>query len=248
MVCSKCSLNKDNAEFSKGKRQCKACVREYNKRYHQNNKEKSNKRSKEWRKKNPEKVKENYHKWSRENKDYLKERDYVRYWSNPEATRERVRKYIKENPEKVKERYRKWYKANPDKWRAKYHRRRARKLLLPDEISGEQLNETLENFNGGCALTGDTSVFHWDHVIPLATETVGTVYGNMVPLRADLNMSKGSLNIFDWFTSNKERFSLSQNNFDRLIDWLAKVNGMTIDEYRDFVYECHEVKNARKTS
>jgi hypothetical protein len=118
-------------------------------------------------------------------------------------------------------------------------RRRARERSLPDTFTLTQLNETLAQFNGGCALTGDSFAIHWDHVIPLATGHGGTIYGNMIPLRADLNVSKSDANIFEWFKTNKQRFELSQERFDALIRWLAQVNEMSTSEYRDYVYEAH---------
>jgi hypothetical protein len=64
----------------------------------------------------------------------------------------------------------------------------------------------------------------------------------MIPLRSDLNLSKSDGNLFEWFERNKERFNLAQSHFDRLIEWLARVNGMTTDDYRAFVNECFENK------
>jgi hypothetical protein len=190
---------------------------------------------------------------------YGKNRDYVSenyekvaeyksrfYKTNKEKEDARAAKWRDENRERHNQRGREykrnWRRDNPDKMSLEKHRRRARESSLPDTFTHEQLNEILTYFNGGCALTGDTSVFHWDHVIPLSTGCGGTVYGNMIPLRADLNMSKSAANIFEWFKLNKERFNLPQDNFDSLIMWLATVNDMTVEEYRDFVYECHEFK------
>jgi hypothetical protein len=54
-----------------------------------------------------------------------------------------------------------------------------------------------------------------------------------------LNRSKFTNNIFEWFETNRQRFELSQEKFDRLIEWLASANAMTVEEYRDYVYWCH---------
>jgi hypothetical protein len=129
---------------------------------------------------------------------------------------------------------------NPDKNILRQHRRRARKLYLKNDFTNEQMSKTY-NYFGGCALTGSSEI-DWDHVIPLATGFGGTTYGNMLPLRCDLNKSKSDANIFEWFERNKERFNLSQSKFDRLIEWLAEVNGMTTDEYSNFVNGCFENK------
>lgn len=127
---------------------------------------------------------------------------------------------------------------NPGKNKLRQHRRRARKKSLPNDFTDEQMTKTYEYF-GGCALTGASEI-HWDHVIPLASGHGGTTCGNMIPLRGDLNMSKSDANIFDWFRTNKERFNLSQDKFDFLIEWLAGVNEMTTEEYQLYVYQCFD--------
>lgn len=43
-----------------------------------------------------------------------------------------------------------------------------------------------------------------------------------------------------WFEANRQRFDLSQERFDSLIAWLASANAMSVEEYRDYVYHCHE--------
>ena len=149
------------------------------------------------------------------------------------------RNFRESNKEREAERLSKWRKANPEKETLKKQRRRAREKDLPDNFTKEQMSATLEYF-GGCSLTGDDAGIDWDHAIPLATGEVGTVFGNMIPLRSDLNKSKNDSNLFEWFSTNKERFNLSQPKFDRLIEWLAEVNDMTIEQYRTYTYKCFE--------
>jgi len=143
------------------------------------------------------------------------------------------------NKEREAERIRNWRKANPEKEALKKQRRRAREKNLPDNFTKEQMSATF-NYFGGCVLTGDGGSIDWDHAVPLATGEVGTIYGNMIPLRSDLNKSKNDSNIFEWFAVNKERFNLSQSKFDRLVEWLAEVNGMNIEQYRTYLYKCFE--------
>jgi hypothetical protein len=174
------------------------------------------------------------------------------YYNNIESERERSRNYRRDNKERVRETNQKWYETtrgrqlelkrnwqrnNPDKVTLSKQRRRARKVELPDDFTPEQVTATALYFKG-CALTGDSNV-HFDHLIPLATGHGGTTYGNMIPLRADLNLSKQNANIFEWFNANKERFNLQQEKFDLLIAWLSAANEMSVDEYKDYVYYCH---------
>lgn len=191
------------------------------------------------------------------NKEHYLELMRVRYEENQESYKEYRRKYYAENKADISERYREyckdkreyltelsrnWRRNNPEKEMLITERRRARKKSLPDDFTEEQMLNTFGYF-GGCVLTGATTDIHWDHVIPLATGRVGTTFGNMIPLRSELNMSKSDTNIFEWFAVNKVRFNLSQSKFDRLIAWLSEVNGMSTEEYRAYVYRCFDDSN-----
>jgi hypothetical protein len=177
------------------------------------------------------------------NKDRLAEYRRNHYFENKEVYAERNRAYWEANKEHMAELTRNWRRNNPEKDTLISERRRARKKSLPDDFTEAQMLETLDFF-GGCALTGVTTDIHWDHAVPLATGHGGTTFGNMIPLRSDLNLSKSDGNIFEWFERNKERFNLAQSQFDRLVEWLAGINGMTTSEYRSFVDECFD--NRRK--
>jgi hypothetical protein len=143
--------------------------------------------------------------------------------------------------EKFKLYAKQWQSKNQEKMKRHYHLRLARKRSLPDDLTAAQLAFTLCEFNDRCFITGDSNT-HLDHVIPLAVGQGGTTYGNMIPLRADLNLSKNDKNIFEWFEANRQRFELSQERFDSGIAWLASANAMTVEEYRNHVYWCHENK------
>jgi hypothetical protein len=151
--------------------------------------------------------------------------------------------YHAKNKERHAEACKNWRQKNKDK-RALYDQRReARMVNLPDTLTEEEYEYTLEYFSNACALTGtpiDSGDVHCDHFIPLATGHGGTVFGNMVPLRADINVSKSDANAFEFFSTNMQRFNITQESFDRLAKYLADVNGMTVVEYRAYVYECHE--------
>lgn len=165
-----------------------------------------------------------------------RKRNLEYFYANREKCRERERKWSENNPEKRLAKLRRWYENNPDKITENNHKRRARKLSLPDTFTQGDMDEMLNLF-GGCALTGESEI-HWDHVIPLSTGKVGTIRGNMIPLRKDLNMSKSDCNIFEWFEENQIRFNLDKNKFNNLIKELSEMNGMSIEDYRSFVCGC----------
>lgn len=174
------------------------------------------------------------------NKEKIKELQSKRWHENKE--RERARKVKYDTPDKRKARYARWYKDNYNKRLINNHRRTARKKLLPDTLTQEQVNKIMQKFKGSCALTGEVN-YHLDHVIPINVGHGGTVFENMIPLNATLNISKKDRNFFEWFNDNKQRFGLSQEKFDVVIEHLAKINKMSTKEYRDYVYWCHENPN-----
>ena len=117
--------------------------------------------------------------------------------------------------------------------------KRAKDQGLVGGVTKRQLADVLGRFGGGCALTNSKD-FQFDHVIPIDVGRCGSVAENLIPLNASLNSSKHANNIFEWFDDNRERFDLSQRKFDELIEYLADINEMTVEEYRDYVYWCHD--------
>lgn len=133
-----------------------------------------------------------------------------------------------------------WGERNPDKVSLYVRRRRAREMSLPDTLTRKQQADIYKHFKEGCALRGHTTDVQLDHVIPLASGHGGTTYGNMIPLSYDLNASKKDRCIFDWFADNRDRFGLEQRKFDDLIEYLAGINDMTVEEYEEYVRWCHD--------
>ncbi|MEP9408591.1 hypothetical protein ABKP09_19930 [Peribacillus frigoritolerans] len=164
---------------------------------------------------------------------------------NKEYYRTKTKEFEAKNKELRSEINRRWREKNKSSEAYKSYktvqrqRRHARKALLPDSLTHHEKALIYDYFNNSCALTGSLEGKHLDHVIPLAVGHGGTVYGNMAPLRFDLNFSKSDQNIFEWFEANSQRFQLSQKRFDDLINYLAAINNMTIEEYRTYVYWCH---------
>lgn len=122
-------------------------------------------------------------------------------------------------------------------------RRKRRREALVDDFTNEQREALLDRFNGKCALTGKSLPIHLDHVIPLSIGHGGTTIANMLPIWQRINTSKNASNIFEWYEENGERFEVCPKRFYEAIEYLAELNGMTPDEYRDYVYECHANPN-----
>lgn len=170
--------------------------------------------------------------------------------NNPEKRRESERSWRDRNPNKVKamakrsrtihadsyrDRLRKWKAENPDRVSANTLRRRANKLSLRSDYHAWQRKLIIELF-GGCALTGRSDNVHMDHFIALSTGCGGTWVGNMIPLDAELNISKGSRNPFEWI---RERTDIDLTRFWFVVDILASLNGLTREEYVLYVYLCY---------
>lgn len=159
---------------------------------------------------------------------------------NKEIVREARRKYYEEHREKEIIKTLQWKRENKELVAMQKANRKARVAILPSDLSHEQLEYTLSHFKRCCALTGEDCEVHLDHFIPLCTGHGGTTFGNIIPIRADLNISKNGSNPFEWFKENNERFNLSQRKFNEVVTYLAQINGMSIADYRDYVYKCFE--------
>lgn len=224
---------------------CKDCVAVYKRNYYKENSEKEKKRTKEWYEINKEVALERQRVYRELNREKVAETNRIYRLKNIDKIREVSRRYRERNKDKVTLQKRKWYLANKDIVEVRNLRRRSRMTLARNDLTVEEKDMIWKYFNNKCALScsDDVSI---DHVIPINTGRGGTHKGNIIPLKTELNQSKGPDNIFEWFEANRQRFELSQNKFDRLIDFLAEANDMSVDEYRDYVYWCHE--NPRELS
>lgn len=166
----------------------------------------------------------------------LNEKTRVWVKNNPQMHIQQMREYYKKNKDKVIQYIARWQRENYEKVKVIQHRRYARKLALPDTLTHTDLSNTLSTFNNSCALSSNIDI-HLDHFVALSTGHVGTVYENMTPLSVTLNTSKGNKNPFEWI---KSREDIDIDRFNKVVAYLAELNGLTVDEYRQFVYWCYE--------
>jgi len=100
MLCKKCAVDKDNEEFSKGRRVCKKCASAKCMEWAKNNAEKVLENSKRYREENREKCRkrclELYHKQPWKNKKWREE--------NSEKQKQYQKKYREKNIKEVRER------------------------------------------------------------------------------------------------------------------------------------------------
>jgi hypothetical protein len=207
-----------------GKRsKCKSCDADRDRNYHG---------------KNREKVLERMRKSYEENR----EERIGYYYKHRDKSLILKRNRYEENRDRELARMRNWQRKNPEKVALYVKKRRARKAALPSTLTVAQYALTLEYFGNACALTGRTDNIEQEHAIPQSIGG-GFTFENIYPMTKTLNISKFNHNIFEWFEANRQRFNLDQERFDRLIEWLGKANGMSVEKYRVYVYECHANPN-----
>lgn len=157
-------------------------------------------------------------------KTKLREDNYDAYIDNR-------RRWAEENRDRLREQQKR-YQENR---RVNEARRRARKKALPDTLTQEQAGMVFDNFEGKCAVCADPAE-HLDHFIPLATGHGGTTYENSVPLCQRCNTSKRARNPFEWAAGLNE---LERERFDRLVMYLAELNGIAaVEDYEAHVNLC----------
>lgn len=224
--CSKCLEVKPLEDFNKESRnadgrngRCRTCVNTQRDKH----RERERKNSVEWRKKNKEKIKA----YLEKTKEHRAERALKYRLDRIDEVREKRRLYAK-----------KFRVEHKDKCAIWAMNRRAKKHNLLNDFTEKDKEEILVTFDYGCCLTGDRNI-HWDHVIPISTGHGGTTKTNMIPLRADLNLSKNDSNIFEWFYKHQEPYELNEENFNYLITYLSDLHGMSFEEYKNYVYQCH---------
>lgn len=173
--------------------------------------------------------------WKKGNRSMV--REHERKWrnANPDKVKEMAQRSHKKNAEGYNRRLREWKAINRDKVRVWDHQRRARVRGLPEDFDQSWMDQLSRIFiGGGCAVTGATDDIHWDHFIPLATGCGGTTYKNMVPLHSKVNLSKWANNPLHFFFQGE----FEENRVLDMIEVLAFLNDMYIDEYLEYVNHC----------
>lgn len=153
------------------------------------------------------------------------------------------RKWAEDNREGLREKNRQYREENRDKRTVTEASRRARKKSLPDTLTHEETNDILAHFDGKCALCENPSEA-LDHFIPLYTNCGGTTKENIIPLCREMNSSKSARNPFEWADTHLSEGA--QQRFSEVIKYLSELNGLTVEQYREFVFSCFKIKPKNK--
>ena len=202
-TCTKCKIEKQISEFTKGRCHCRECRHMYraayysaNKEkasalaavYHANNKEKQNSRSKNWHYANLEKARQSSLNWAAKNKD--KKKAITAAWAAA-------------NKERVKEVGAAWLAANPEIRRMYKRNRRARILAVGGKLSLDLKEKLFTLQRGKCACGCKQMLgtdYHLDHIMPLALGGSNTD-DNIQLLRARCNRKKNAKHPVDYMQS-----------------------------------------------
>lgn len=229
-TCTTCHEEKtlDSFTVDKGGKfgrhsKCKECKREYSRQYRQDNPEKSR-----------ASMRKSYHK----HRDARRESVRMAYQRDAEKIKARQRDYYSRTKEYWSEYFREYRQSNKELFVVYTARRRARKLAMTDSLNLTEVEAVLETFDNKCPISASTDT-HLDHFIPISIGHGGTYKGNMIPLDRILNQSKGAKNPFEWAETITEE---KRTNFNKVVEYLAEINGLTVEEYREFVYWCFENK------
>ncbi|MFC4766740.1 hypothetical protein ACFO8Q_05050 [Effusibacillus consociatus] len=117
------------------------------------------------------------------------------------------------------------------------------KRNLPSNLTAEDIENIQRKFNYSCSLTGIRDNVTLDHFIPVEWGHGGFYPGNVYPLEKTLNASKSNKNPFEWIKEVRRDKTLRRGkNIDQqwseLIQYLASENGLTVDEFKQFVKWC----------
>lgn len=180
------------------------------------------------------------------------------YWEDPEKSRERVRQWHQENKEQDREYWQEYskridrtdYQRNYDQQRKDKHLRnaykKARQMNLPYHLTVEEYDKILNRFNYKCAYSESEDITI-EHFIPTNIGHGGTVVGNVYPCDKWINQSKQDFNPFEWIQKEEIRKKVNIDKFNELVKYLAEENGMTVIEFKDYVYRCFDNPKEGKT-
>ncbi|MDH2882515.1 hypothetical protein [Bacillus cytotoxicus] len=257
-ICTICNQLKDLDQFSNSKSHlynklpsCKSCESKRQAEYYLNNKEKVNNKNNKYYQDNREEIlmrtneyrkehRERYlflqRKWKKDNVEYNREYNQKHYATNKVHYKLVRGRYYRKNKEKFRAWKLDWRENNRELINLYAQRYNAKKKALPHDLNSEDLLDIYSQFNFACALTGETNNLHLDHFICVDTGHVGTIYGNVIPLLGSLNIGKRNKNPFEWIRD----YPMHKEKFHYIVSILSSILGLTIKEYRTFVYWCYE--------
>lgn len=127
-----------------------------------------------------------------ENRDHFLQKHAEYRNSHKVQRRQYQRRYDAVHKKEKRIRDKEWQRQNPERCRAKSHRRRARVANLPADLTWEEWQEILAEYNFSCAYCGVKSEnLQQEHMVP-TTQGGGYTKNNIVPACPECNYRKGN--------------------------------------------------------
>ena len=170
-------------------------------------------------------MKEYYYK----NQEEKRKKAVEYYYENREAKLEYQEQYYKDNREKISEYYKQYLQSEQGrKNNAKSEQnRRARKAQLPNTLTTEEYENTLEYFNHTCAYCGcelNKDNHHMEHIVPIS-KGGGTTQKNIIPSCESCNWSKHAKTLADWYRFSDdfsiEKLAQIAKHLAQFTDWVV---------------------------
>jgi hypothetical protein len=210
------------------------------KRYYEKNKPIVLQKQKQYVQKNAEIITVRKREYAQRNADRIRVYKQSYHQENAAEIREKKKRYRLANEEAIKKRKKEYYEENKHIKAANSQRRRAIQKQLPNVFTAADATELMRIFNYSCAVSNLTNEdIHLDHFIALATGHAGTIKGNMLPIAANLNISKNYYNPFVWVQRKDIAQQLDVKKWRAALKYLASENRMNIKQFREYVYECY---------
>lgn len=166
---------------------------------------------------------------------------------NAEHINNRSKQWRKDNKERARKQNKAYRESNKDVIQFNKKIRRTKIASLPSTLTVEE-NDLLKEIQGGRCLISDTpaycdlqqrkSMYTLEHFIPVSWGAGGTTFENCYYMEGSINISKHNKNPFEWIKTQPAAYQERFNNI--LVPMLAERNGMSVDQFIQYVYECEQ--------
>lgn len=157
-----------------------------------------------------------------------------------ECKKARLVEWQKNNKEKVAQYAKNWRRNNPEaakaSWSKAKHKRRVKSAHTSSDLNVKDWKQTLKYFQSGCAVCSEKENVQIDHFVPVASGNGDTSVTNVIPLCRYHNVSKRDKHPIIWL---QHESGASQEVVERIVFYLAKMNGMSSAEFESHVSDLY---------
>lgn len=176
------------------------------------------------------------------NKDEILQRERLRRLKNIEDYREKDRKRYIRRREQRSTYHKQYYEINKDQIKLNTKKRKKFIKSLPFTLTEQQWEQIQGDFNYSCVLSEHKDDLNMEHFIPVSWGHGGTYLGNVYPVHWRINRSKSDTNPFVWIERDDVKELVDMEKWIRLVNYLAKQNGLSVSKFYDFINWCESNK------